>query len=250
MKNKTTAGIFALVFGGLGVHRFYLGQTGRGLLYLLFIWTFIPTIVAMIDGIVFLTQDEDTFNRKYNPQLYGERQQVQQQREVVYVNPAPASAPSASAPAAPPVDPFRSAADAKYAAYDFEGAIRDYRRSLNVDPRQAGVHFKLACLYSIHEQTREALSHLSQALENGYYDFDEIERHDHLAYLRSTPEYEAFKQNGYRPAPVTARREEPTETLELSDDLITRIERLAKLKEEGILTDESFEREKAKVLRG
>ncbi len=250
MKNKTTAGIFALVFGGLGVHRFYLGQTGRGILYLLFIWTFIPTIIAMIDGIVFLTQDEDTFDRKYNPEIYAARQQPPV-REIVYVNtePNPPYVAANPTPAPPPKEPFRSAADAKYAAYDFDGAIRDYRRSLNVNPRQGEVHFKLACLYSIHEQTQEALNHLSLALENGYYDFDEIERHDHLAYLRSTPEYYAFKANGYRPAPAT-RQEEPAETLELSDDLITRIERLAKLKEEGILNEEGFAREKAKILRG
>lgn len=52
--------------GGLGVHRFYLGQTGLGLAYLLFCWTFVPSIVALIDGIIFLTMDADAFNLKYN----------------------------------------------------------------------------------------------------------------------------------------------------------------------------------------
>ncbi|GAB2798576.1 TM2 domain-containing protein [Rhabdobacter roseus] len=66
MKNKTTAGILALFLGGLGVHRFYLGQTGLGILYLVFCWTFIPAIVALIDGIIFLTQSEASFNQKYN----------------------------------------------------------------------------------------------------------------------------------------------------------------------------------------
>lgn len=35
-KNKTTAGLLALFLGGLGVHKFYLGQTLAGVLYLLF----------------------------------------------------------------------------------------------------------------------------------------------------------------------------------------------------------------------
>ncbi|WP_410503629.1 TPR end-of-group domain-containing protein [Lewinella sp. IMCC34183] len=148
-------------------------------------------------------------------------------------------------------------ADRKYADYDFEGAIHDYRRSLNVDPRQADVHFKLACLHSIHEDTDTAIYHLSQSLEHGFYDFDEMEKHDHLAFLRSTPEYQAFKSNGYRipasgPSPTPQREAtaaaEP-DILELSDDLITRIERLARLKEEGILSEAAFQREKEKILR-
>ncbi|THH40608.1 NINE protein [Neolewinella litorea] len=268
MKSKTTAGIFALVFGGLGVHRFYLGQKGLGILYLLFVWTFIPTIIAMIDGIVFLTQDEDKFNRKYNTEYWAMQQQQQQQQHHYhhYRQPPPqynyADTPNNPPPrpayaeeaATPKKDPFQISADRKYADYDFTGAIQDYRRSLNVDPRQADVHFKLACLYSIHEDTDTSLYHLSQALEHGYFDFDEMEKHDHLAYLRSTPEFLAFKSNGYRiPAstPESAEPEsaQPADTLELSDDLITRIERLAKLKEDGILSEDAFKREKAKILR-
>ena len=255
MKNKTTAGIFALFFGGLGVHRFYLGQTGKGLLYLLFIWTFIPTIIAMIDGILFLTQTEEAFNKKYNPEIYYANLHGVQTQDL--------ASPRRSHPAAPPVtpklDPFRISGDQKYADYDFEGAMQDYRRSLNVDPRQGEVHFKLAALHSIHEDTQAALRHLSLALENGYYDFDEIERNDHLAYLRATPEWMAFKSSGYQlgatpsevvpPPPVADHKSEPAETLELSDDLITRIERLARLKDDGILNEEAFQREKAKILR-
>jgi TM2 domain-containing membrane protein YozV len=66
MKDKTTAGILALLLGAIGVHRFYLGQAGKGLMYLLFCWTFVPAIIALIDGIIFLTMDVDAFNKKYN----------------------------------------------------------------------------------------------------------------------------------------------------------------------------------------
>ena len=254
MKNKTTAGIFALFFGGLGVHRFYLGQTGRGLLYLLFIWTFIPTIISMIDGIIFLTQSEEDFNKKYNPAEYYAGLHQQQTQTATYTAPAAPPADAVVRPAAPKLDPFRISGDQKYEDYDFDGAMQDYRRSLNVDPRQGEVHYKLAALHSIHEDTAAAMRHLTLALENGYYDFDAIENNDHLAYLRSTPEYFAFKSNGYRTPPVAAAPPPPAsaesaETLELSDDLITRIERLARLKDDGILTEESFRREKEKILR-
>lgn len=66
MKNKTTAGLLALFLGGIGVHRFYLGQTGIGFVYLLFFWTGIPLIISFVEMIIFFTQDEQAFNDKFN----------------------------------------------------------------------------------------------------------------------------------------------------------------------------------------
>lgn len=66
MKSKTTAAILAIFLGGIGVHRFYLNQSGLGILYLLFCWTFIPLIVSFIDFIWLLTMDENRFNQKFN----------------------------------------------------------------------------------------------------------------------------------------------------------------------------------------
>jgi TM2 domain-containing membrane protein YozV len=66
MKDKITAAILAIFFGGIGVHRFYLGQTGLGFLYLLFCWTFIPAFIALIDFICFLAMSKEDFDQKYN----------------------------------------------------------------------------------------------------------------------------------------------------------------------------------------
>lgn len=49
-KSVTTGVILALFLGGLGIHKFWLGSTGMGLLYLIFCWAFIPAIVAIIDA--------------------------------------------------------------------------------------------------------------------------------------------------------------------------------------------------------
>lgn len=62
---KITAGILALLVGGLGVHHFYLRHIGRGILYLIFFWTFIPAIVGLIEGIIYLTMSDDEFRIKY-----------------------------------------------------------------------------------------------------------------------------------------------------------------------------------------
>jgi TM2 domain-containing membrane protein YozV len=63
-KDKVTAGLLAIFLGGLGVHRFYLGDWW-GIFYLLFCWTFIPGIVAFIEGIIFLTMKDDAWNAQY-----------------------------------------------------------------------------------------------------------------------------------------------------------------------------------------
>ena len=64
-KDRTTAGIFALLLGGLGAHKFYLGKPLQGVLYILFIWTFIPAIIGFIEGILYLTKSDEEFQRKY-----------------------------------------------------------------------------------------------------------------------------------------------------------------------------------------
>lgn len=66
MKNRTTAAILAFFLGGIGVHRFYLGQMLYGFLSLLFFWTLIPSLIAFIDFIIFLTMTDAAFNQKYN----------------------------------------------------------------------------------------------------------------------------------------------------------------------------------------
>lgn len=66
MKNKIAAAMIAFFFGGFGIHKFYLGESKKGLLYFLFAWTGIPAILAFIDFIILLTMDDKIFNQKYN----------------------------------------------------------------------------------------------------------------------------------------------------------------------------------------
>jgi len=65
-RNRTSAAIFALFLGGLGVHKFYLGQPGLGIVYLLFCWTLVPAFVGFIEGIIYLATSDEAFNAKYN----------------------------------------------------------------------------------------------------------------------------------------------------------------------------------------
>ncbi|HEY1073416.1 TM2 domain-containing protein [Brevundimonas sp.] len=64
-KSKIAAVLFALLLGGLGAHKFYLGRPVWGVLYILFCWTFIPSVVSLIEGIVYATMSDAAFTRKY-----------------------------------------------------------------------------------------------------------------------------------------------------------------------------------------
>jgi len=66
MKNKNTAGILAFLLWGIGAHRFYLGEDGVGILYLLFSWTCIPTVASLFEAIHYFRMSDEEFNMKYN----------------------------------------------------------------------------------------------------------------------------------------------------------------------------------------
>ena len=64
-KSRIAAALFAFFLGWIGAHKFYLGQVGKGILYLLFCWTGIPAIVSFIEFILLLVMSDEEFNRKY-----------------------------------------------------------------------------------------------------------------------------------------------------------------------------------------
>ncbi len=54
-KSKLVAGLLAILVGGLGVHNFYLGYTGKAVAQLLLSCTGISSIWALVEGIMILT---------------------------------------------------------------------------------------------------------------------------------------------------------------------------------------------------
>jgi TM2 domain-containing membrane protein YozV len=77
-KSKVAAGLLAILIGFLGIHKFYLGYTGPGLVYLLvntigfaitWLLGFVPnyalTVVAIVEGIIYLTKSDEEFERTY-----------------------------------------------------------------------------------------------------------------------------------------------------------------------------------------
>lgn len=61
IKSKIAAGVLAILLGSLGVHKFYLGKIGMGIVYLLLSWTGIPAVIGVIEGIIYLTSNDHNF---------------------------------------------------------------------------------------------------------------------------------------------------------------------------------------------
>ena len=55
-----------LYFGGFGAHKYYTNKAGIGVLYSMFCWTFIPSIISCIDLIVLLCTSDKNFDSKVN----------------------------------------------------------------------------------------------------------------------------------------------------------------------------------------
>ena len=77
-KSKTAAGLLGIFLGHLGIHKFYLGFTGPGLVFLLIntvgwtvswmlLWTphIVVGIIAFIEGIIYLTKSDEEFEQIY-----------------------------------------------------------------------------------------------------------------------------------------------------------------------------------------
>jgi len=57
--NKVVYCILAFFLGGIGVHKFYAGRIGTGIIFICFSWTFIPAVIAFIDFIVAILKKAD-----------------------------------------------------------------------------------------------------------------------------------------------------------------------------------------------
>ncbi len=63
-KSKMVAGLLAILLGGFGIHKFYLGDTKKGILYLFFSWSYIPFILSFIEGIQILCESDKNFKKR------------------------------------------------------------------------------------------------------------------------------------------------------------------------------------------
>ncbi|WP_218081785.1 NINE protein [Anthocerotibacter panamensis] len=69
MRNKIIASMLAFFLGWFGAHKFYLGQTGWGIAYLLLCWTGVPFIAGFVEFLILLSTSDEVFDHRFNSAL-------------------------------------------------------------------------------------------------------------------------------------------------------------------------------------
>jgi TM2 domain-containing membrane protein YozV len=271
-RNRVLAAIMAFFGGFFGLHKFYLGDIGGGIFFLILMAVTsaifpITTILGFIEGVSLLMMSDDQFDRKYNRNVIRNKRQPGSVEDRRYkqmerakhrgVNqnrkrrqPRAKSTTSRSARS----NPFKKSGIKKHKAFDLQAAIEDFKQGLQINPNDIALHFNIACSYSLTEQKEEAYYHIQRAIELGFDDAKRIESHDDLAYVRIQPEFEAFKNSGYKQSPfaVAAGGSNGAEdSLEMPQDdkLLSQLNKLAELRKRGLLSEAEFVKERKKLMR-
>ena len=279
-RDKNVAGMLALFFGWLGVHRYYLGQKDWGLAYTLgsgfmifaarswlgvflkFLWVPFILIVSMVDAISLFAMEQRVFDEKYNGiprnSNYRQREEKRYQRNE-RVQQRPRQAPRQSAgyqgkrtqrrPSSRH-NPFKKSGVAKFNDYDYAGAIVDFKKSLELAPNDIASHFNIACSYSLTEHSDLAFYHLDRAVSLGFKDFEKIKNHHALAFLRVQPGYDEFAENNFRlrQKNEVQKEQQKEDLLNTQPDLLDQLKKLGELRNKGLLTELEFEQQKKKLL--
>jgi len=266
-RSRIFAALLAIFFGGFGVHKFYLRDPGAGILYIFIFFITsrfafpVSFILGWIDAFRFLTMSDENFDKKYNKNVIRDTDAYIEPNRPSRTRRIPAQRQTRQRPRAiQKANPFKKSGLRKYKEFDLEGAIDDFVQGLEINPNDIALHFNLACAYSLTEKKDKSFHHLSRAVELGYNDFNKIQSHDDLAFLRIQPEFDEFREKGYRLTGTTISNpqvlEEASKTVkeqeepEVKDDvLLSQLNKLAELRKKGLLTEDEFNMERKKLLR-
>lgn len=240
MKQKGVAAILAFFFGFLGTHRYYLGQRFVGALYFIFFLLglliaveenmpgimLLPIFLSIVDAIVFAAMPVEEFDERYNKKA----------QKTPVVEPVFRPDPTESK-----YETLKEEGIRLYREHQYAQALDVFLDMLEIKGLNPAILFNVTCCYSRLQEERLAFHYLELAVRSGFKDMVRIQQHPALAFLRDNPGYTEFVRNGYRLSeptkPITPV--EPDEILQLRT-----------LYDKGILTQEEFEQQKEKMLRG
>ena len=64
--NKAALLLITFFLGGIGAHKFYTGRYWQGVFYILFCWTGIPGLIALIEFIIYAFTSREALEEKYS----------------------------------------------------------------------------------------------------------------------------------------------------------------------------------------
>lgn len=283
-KDKNTAAFISLVFGWFGMHQIYLKKPVRAIFFIaallmvkpVLLGFFVAAMMGFVNALVLMMMPQERFDQVYNrgtpskqpwdrkrdysrrdydrEQRWERRQQSRTNAPRRTARPTPTTRPGSVQgtirnvrPAQPrKPNPFKISGVKRYKDYDYEEAIKDFNKALEIEPKDIATHFNIACAYSLTENPALSFQHLHKAVVLGFNDFEKIKTHDDLAFLRIQPEFEKFKENNFLLSEQEATKA-PAEDKAPDDVLLGQLNKLAELREKGLITEEEYVQEKRKL---
>ncbi len=270
MKNRLVAAILAIFGGSIGAHKFYLRKPGSGIFYFFMFMVFLNAkfpvmfLIGLFEGLRLLMMSDQEFNQKYNPEMAQQGWQQPEQRQYGWQNRQSRTRENVNQPQQPSRgwknvevpdfnggnrrNIFKESAIRKYKEFDLEGAIEDFQKSLQAEPKDIASHFNIACAYSLTEKGEKAYYHISKAVEFGFNDFEKLNTHDDLAFVRIQQQWDDFKASGYRNYKSFEKDpfEKPVEEPQ-NDVLLEQLNKLDELRKKGLLSESEYAMEKRKL---
>ncbi len=260
--------IFAVALGWCGVHRFTLGQWQWGLFHIfLFIvsmatfdrffgwdmtpWLTVSAFVGYYNAVQWFKMSDEEFGEQFLEPVDTDRPvegKYLKGKEVVHPRVLSGRARRG----------LLASAKTAYDAFDYQLAAEQYEQALDLDLHDGESRVLAARCYALLEDREAAYRHLSKAVHLRATNLDLVGTDADFAWLRMREDFDGRRRAGYGAvivphappaAPPPLEREVqslPSPSPNLLDDL----ERLASLRERGVLDDEEFARQKERLLRG
>jgi TM2 domain-containing membrane protein YozV len=293
MKNRVTAILLAVFLGGWGAHKFYLRDAGTGIFYLMltilsasFRWP-IGYVLGWIDAFRLITMSEEQFDKKYNARSRSSRERgrresrdsVERRRDNRYERRSTREYSNRSRSTPPKVtrerrtsyerkkkvikdNPFKTSGIKRLDNFELDLAEVDLNRALELSPDDKDIHIALGRLFSIEEDIKKSMFHISKAVKLGYTDFNHIRTADGFAFLRMSDKFEEFEETGFRSVsvdiPVSDKKQDrntieavtpPVDDLLQNDVLLSQLNKLKELRNKGIISEKEFEEERVKLIQ-
>lgn len=267
MRDKNTAVLLAFFLGWVGAHRFYLGQRVLGVLYIILLFTFgISFIIALIDFIGLLAMRRDRFDYLYNKKFFDEDylRFLEKRNETIQSSKAPMKKKEVKSGRQVSRSPLEALQDVKskgkehFKNYEYQEAAEIFEKALEINSRDAAVHFNLACCFSLLENKDRGFRHLALAVENGFDNIKKIKEHPSLAYLRVQDEWIPFVNNNFHlVSPIESASkdlmgsnttEDSPQNEEGNDKILVRLRQLKDQRDRGLISNIEYEERKKEIL--
>jgi len=250
-KSKLIAALFALFGGSFGLHRWYLGDVGGGIFYLVMLFMTsrlsfpLTGILGVFEAIRFFSMSNNEFDGKYNGATQ-QRGNVRRDRRGRRGQERVQRKPQAKRKA----NPFKASGIKKYKNYELDGAEKDLLEAMKINDQDIDTHYTLASIYSLNENKDKAYYHLQEAVQLGMKNLEKVNTDDALAFLRIQDDFDEFRKRGFIAKRNPQNKQQSSEENLLDDDvLLSQLNKLAELRKRGLLSESEFTVERKKLLR-